>query len=59
MYQEFYRNSALLHLPLVALLLFLAVFVGTLAWLFVFQRKSPRFDRLADLPLELDERPRK
>lgn len=52
MYQEFYRGSQYLDLPLFALLLFMAVFVGTAIWLFVVQRKSPRFDRLSALPLE-------
>lgn len=54
MYQEFYRGSQFLHLPLFALLLFVGVFVGTCVWLFVFQRKSPRFQRLSMLPLEGD-----
>ncbi len=52
MYQDFYRDSVLLHLPLFALFLFLAVFVGTVVWLFLFQRKSPRFRQLAHLPLD-------
>lgn len=55
MYQEFYRGSTLLHLPLFALLLFVAVFVGTVAWLFIFQRRNPRFDSLAAIPLGDDE----
>lgn len=54
MYQEFYRGSQLLHLPLVALVIFLGVFVGTFLWLFVIQRKSTRFETLALLPLEGD-----
>mgnify|MGYP001267691350 CR=1 FL=1 len=53
MYQEFYRNSQYLDLPLFALLLFMAVFVGTVFWLFVVQRKNKvRFERLAAMPLE-------
>lgn len=52
MYQEFYRSSPFLDLPLFALLLFVSVFVGTVVWLFILQRKSPRFDRLSKLPLE-------
>jgi len=51
MYQEFYRGSDLLHLPLFALLLFLGVFLCVVAWLFVFRRKDERFDELAALPL--------
>lgn len=54
MYQEFYRGSQLLHLPLFALLLFLGVFVGTCVWIFIVQRKSPKFRKLAMLPLEGD-----
>ncbi len=52
MYQEFYRTSQYLDLPLFALILFMAVFVGTVVWLFIVQRKSPRFERLSALPLE-------
>jgi hypothetical protein len=52
MYQEFYRNSQYLDLPLFALLLFLTVFVATVLWLFVVQRKSKRFERISALPLE-------
>jgi len=52
MYQEFYRTSQYLDLPLFSLLLFLAVFVGTVVWLFGVQRKNPRFDQIAKLPLE-------
>ncbi|HWV37376.1 MAG TPA: CcoQ/FixQ family Cbb3-type cytochrome c oxidase assembly chaperone [Vulgatibacter sp.] len=54
MFQEAYRGSELLHLPMFALFLFLAVFVGTLLWLFVFQRHSDRFARLARIPLDAD-----
>lgn len=52
MYQEFYRHSQYLDLPLFALLLFLTVFVATVLWLFVIQRKSKRFERISALPLE-------
>lgn len=54
MYKDFYRESLLMHLPLFTLILFLAIFLGTLAWLFIFQRKSDRFSNLAKLPLEPD-----
>lgn len=57
MYQEFYRGSSLLHLPLFSLILFLTVFIGTLFWLFVWRRRDPRFERLAAIPLEGDEYP--
>jgi len=54
MFQEAYRGSEFLHLPMFALFLFLSVFVGTLVWLFVFQRHSDRFARLARIPLDTD-----
>lgn len=57
MYKSFYEGSTLLHLPIFVLIFFLAVFVGTILWLFVFQRRSGRFSRLAYLPLDSDEGP--
>jgi len=57
MYKEFFRDNVFTHLPIFALFLFLAVFLGTLAWLFIFQRKSERFAHLAKLPLEADFAP--
>ena len=56
MYQEFYRNSALLDLPLFTLIFFIAVFLGVVAWVFVVARNDERFDRLAELPLAPEER---
>lgn len=55
MYQEFYRGSELLHLPLFTLLFFVSVFFAVVLWLFVFRRKDPKFDELAAMPL-LQER---
>lgn len=49
MYQEFYRGNALLHLPLFTLCLFLAIFAGVVAWVFLI-RRGDRFDALARLP---------
>jgi len=54
MFQEAYRGSEILHLPMFALFLFIGVFVGTLVWLFVFQRHSDRFARLARIPLDAE-----
>lgn len=54
MYQEFYRTSELLHLPLLALLLFLAVFVGVVVRVFVYGRKDNTFDRLAQIPFSAE-----
>lgn len=51
MYQEFYRNSDLLHLPLFTLCFFIAVFVCVVAWVFVVRRKDDAFDRMAQMPL--------
>jgi len=51
MYQEFYRNSDLLHLPLFTLCFFIAVFLGVVAWVFVVERRNDHFDRMAQLPL--------
>jgi len=51
MYQEFYRGSSLLDLPLFTLLFFLAFFGAMVAWVFVFNRKD-RFERMAQLPLQ-------
>ncbi len=53
MYQEFYRDSALLHLPLFTLIFFVAFFVAVVAWVFVMNRKD-RFDRMAQLPLSAE-----
>lgn len=53
MYQEFYRGSQLLNLPLFTLCLFLAIFVAVVAWVFFFQKKH-HFDQVARLPLDGD-----
>lgn len=50
MYQEFYRGSDLLHLPLFALCLFVAVFCAVVVWLFVLRRGDRKFDELAQMP---------
>ena len=52
MFQEFYRGSDLLHLPLYALVFFVAVFLGVVAWVWVFGRRDERFDQLARIPFE-------
>ncbi|MFO7609124.1 MAG: CcoQ/FixQ family Cbb3-type cytochrome c oxidase assembly chaperone [Candidatus Krumholzibacteriia bacterium] len=54
MYQEFYARSGLLVWPLVGLILFLAVFIGVLAFTFFGLRDRRRIDELAALPLEPD-----
>lgn len=54
MYQEFYRGSELLHLPLFTLILFVAVFFGVVTWLFIVRRGDKRFDEMARLPLSAE-----
>ncbi|MFN2371230.1 MAG: CcoQ/FixQ family Cbb3-type cytochrome c oxidase assembly chaperone [Candidatus Krumholzibacteriia bacterium] len=54
MYQEFYARSGLLVWPLVGLILFLAVFIGVLAFTFFGLRDRRRIDEIAALPLEPD-----
>jgi len=50
MYKQFYQGMALTELPLFALVLFVAIFLGVCAWVFV-GRRSQDFDALAHLPL--------
>jgi cytochrome c oxidase cbb3-type subunit 4 len=50
MYRQFYSGMDLTHLPLFALFLFLGVFLGVVAYLFV-ARRSRDFEGLALLPL--------
>lgn len=54
MYRSFYEGSELLGLPVLALFLFLVVFVGVVFRLYVTGRKDPRYDELANLPLRDD-----
>ena len=54
MYRSFYEGSDLLHLPILALILFLGVFLGVVAYVYVVRRKDDRFDELANLPLRDD-----
>ncbi len=52
MFQEFYRGSDLLHLPLFTLILFVAVWLGVVAWVYGVRRKDTSFDRMALLPFD-------
>lgn len=52
MYKQFYKGMELAHLPLFTLVLFLAVFLGVVAWAF-FLRKGRDFESVAALPLDL------
>ena len=51
MYQEFYADSHLLILPVLALGLFLASFAAILYWVVVQLRDSSMPDYMANLPL--------
>lgn len=50
MYKQFYQGMALTELPLFALVLFIMVFLGVVAWVFGV-RRSRDFDTLAQMPL--------
>lgn len=50
MYKQFYQGMSLTHLPLFTLILFITVFLGVVAWLFVV-RRGRDFEALAQLPL--------
>jgi len=50
MYRQFYADMDFTHLPLFALLFFLAVFLGVVAWLFL-ARRSRDFEAVSLLPL--------
>jgi cytochrome c oxidase cbb3-type subunit IV len=54
MYSEFFRAHHLIDLPLVSSVLFVALFLGVVAWLFLERRQ--RFEQAALQPLEDDER---
>lgn len=51
MFQELYRNNPFIHLPLVGLVVFMALFFGMVVWLFIIRRTDPRIDEMARLPL--------
>ena len=50
MYQEFYAKSDLLVWPVIALLIFLMIFVGVLAYVFLGLRDRGKIDEMASLP---------
>jgi cytochrome c oxidase cbb3-type subunit 4 len=50
MYKQFYQGMSLTQLPLFTLILFIAVFLGVVGWLFLV-RRSRDFEALAQLPL--------
>jgi cytochrome c oxidase cbb3-type subunit 4 len=50
MWKQFYEGMELTHLPLFTLLLFIAVFLGVAAWVFL-GRRGQDYDALSRLPL--------
>jgi len=55
MFQEFYSRSELLSWPLAGLFIFITVFLGVLAFVFLGLRDQKKLDEIAALPLEADE----
>ena len=51
MWKELFEGMDLSALPIAAMLLFLAVFVGVVIWV-LSPRRSARFERLSRLPLD-------
>ncbi len=54
MFHEFYSASPYMDLAIVAPILFIALFAGVIAWIFI-ERKDV-FERAARLPLDDDRR---
>ena len=54
MYQQFFRDSEWLSLPLVALVFFFLFFIGVLARVAFGMRDRRRLDELASLPFRSD-----
>lgn len=54
MYQQFYSDGLYLNFPILALFVFLSVFLGVVSWALFLAPKDAtahRLDRLAQLPL--------
>ena len=54
MFQEFYAGSNLMIWPLIGLLIFVLLFVGVLAYVFLGLRDKEKVDEIAALPLADD-----
>lgn len=54
MFQEFFAKSTLLIWPLMGLVIFVTIFAGVLAYVFLGLRDKKKIDELAALPLEPD-----
>lgn len=59
MFQEFYKSSQWLSLPLITLVFFLLFFVAMLVWVVFGLRDKRRVDHLASLPFASDREPQK
>lgn len=59
MFQEFYKSSEWLSLPLITLVFFLLFFVAVLAWVIFGLRDKRRVDHLASLPFASDRETKK
>ncbi len=55
MFQEYYANSNHMIWPLIGLMIFVVVFVGVLAYVFLGLRDQDKIDEIAALPLEPDD----
>ncbi|MCB1182770.1 cbb3-type cytochrome c oxidase subunit 3 [bacterium] len=55
MFQEFYAQSEHLVWPLIGLIIFVAIFVGVLAYVFLGLRDRRKIDEIAALPLDDSE----
>ena len=54
MYQEFFAKSDHLIWPLLGLVIFVSIFIGVLAYVFLGLRDRDKIDAIAALPLETD-----
>jgi cbb3-type cytochrome oxidase subunit 3 len=54
MYQDFFARSDHLVWPLLGLIIFVSIFIGVLAYVFLGLRDRDKIDEIAALPLELD-----
>lgn len=54
MWKQMFEGMDLSGLPIAAMLLFIAIFLGVVVWA-LSSRRSARFERLSRLPLDEDE----
>lgn len=52
MFQEFYAKSDLLIWPLVGLVIFIAIFLAVLGYVFIGLKSKEKVDKIAALPLD-------